>query len=77
LEEVHEEARGAVQSRDRLRGGNALETAVAEVRIPLKMTGCSAGTWPAIPPSPRCGYFLPGPVTISQEFWVPVGEPER
>jgi hypothetical protein len=27
LEEVHEQTRGAVQSGDRLRGGNALETA--------------------------------------------------
>src|SRR5437016_1299267 len=30
LEEVHEQTRGAVQSRDGLRGGNALETAVAQ-----------------------------------------------
>jgi hypothetical protein len=30
LEKVHEQTRGAIQSRDRLRGGDALETAVAE-----------------------------------------------
>ena len=30
LEEVHKQARGAIQSRDRLRSGDALETAVTQ-----------------------------------------------
>jgi hypothetical protein len=30
LEEIHEQTRGAVQSRDRLRSGDAVETALAE-----------------------------------------------